>query len=559
MMIIISAIVVSVVLFYFGQVLYQRSVRLRGQLQMARVFTNISHEILTPLTVISASVERLREQEPRFGKDYALMELNINRMVRLMQLILETSKLQSGNLKLLVSQGDVMQYISQTALCIEPLMFKRNLSFNITCTPKSMMGWIDTDKLDKIIYNLLSNAAKYTPPHGHVSLNVQTNKTYDHVIIKVIDDGIGISSQQQKHIFQRFNDGNYRRTNAIGTGLGLSLTHDLVELHGGTITCQSEEGAGTTFTIMLPINKESFNTSQIDEQHHIDTNTSQSTIIDLKDLMPQADEPEPVSLTSIHNDAYRILIVEDNNDLLMLMRSMLSTKYRIFTAHNGKEAIDVIGREDLHLIVSDVMMPDMDGNELTRILKSTPEWRHLPIILLTAKTQDEDRRQSMLLGADDYIKKPFRLGELELRINNIIENRKRIHHDESGDKDNGNDTPHEQTAEELFLGQTHDCVMNHLADYDFNRNTFAQEMGMSDSTLYNRLRSLTGMSVSAYIRDIRMKEAYKIAQSTPQIRVSDLAYRVGFQDPKYFATCFRKEFGIQPSEFMEKQQSQTGT
>ena len=205
------------------------------------------------------------------------------------------------------------------------------------------------------------------------------------------------------------------------------------------------------------------------------------------------------------------------------------------------------------------MMPDMDGNELTRILKSTPEWRHLPIILLTAKTQDEDRRQSMLLGADDYIKKPFRLGELELRINNIIENRKRIHHDESGDKDNGNDTPHEQTAEELFLGQTHDCVMNHLADYDFNRNTFAQEMGMSDSTLYNRLRSLTGMSVSAYIRDIRMKEAYKIAQSTPQIRVSDLAYRVGFQDPKYFATCFRKEFGIQPSEFMEKQQSQTGT
>ena len=552
MIILLSAIVVSVVLFYIGRVLYQRSLRVRGQLQMARLFTNISHEMLTPLTVISASVERLRGQEPRFGKDYALMDLNIDRMVRLMQQILETSKLQSGNLKLLVSQGDVMQYISQTALCIEPLMFKRGLSFNITCTPKSMMGWIDTDKLDKIIYNLLSNAAKYTPPNGHVSLIVKTNKTYDHVIIKVVDDGIGIPVQQQKHIFQRFNDGNYRRANTIGTGLGLALTHDLVELHGGTIKCQSEEGVGTTFTVMLPINKESFSTSQIDDQHHIDANASRSTIIDLKDLMPQADEPEPVSLTSAHSDAYTILIVEDNNDLLMLMRSLLSTKYRILTAHNGKEAIDVIGREDLDLIVSDVMMPEMDGNELTRQLKSTPEWRHLPIILLTAKTQDEDRKQSMLLGADDYIKKPFRLGELELRIDNIIENRKRIHHDESGDKDNSGESLREPTAEELFLSQAYDSVMSHIADGDFDRSAFAQAMGMSDSTLYNRLRSLTGMSVSAYIRDIRMKEAYKIAKSTPQIRVSDLAYRVGFQDPKYFATCFRKEFGIQPSEFIEQ-------
>ena len=554
------AVALVILLIWAGRELYQRSVRLRNRLQMERIFTNISHELLTPLTVISASLERLREQEPRFKSDYALIELNIDRMVRLLQEILETSKSQAGELKLLVSQGDIMQYVSQTALCMQPLMAKRNINFTIQCEPKSMMGWIDTDKLDKIIYNLLSNAAKYTPDNGSVTLQVRTNKNYDHAIIRVSDTGIGISPNRMKRLFHPFFDGDYRQMHTMGTGLGLALTRDLVYLHGGTIRCDSKEGEGTTFTLSIPINKEAFNKAQIDEAHQISSIKPFSYISDLEELLPHQETLEAKRLTKHPDeDTYNILLVEDNNELLMVMSTLLSNKYQVYTAHNGIEALDVIQREDLDLIISDVMMPEMDGNELTREIKSSANFSHLPIILLTAKTQEEDRKESMKIGADDYITKPFKMGDLELRINNIIENRKRIRREfksqtieESRLKSQL--MPH--NPDEEFLRKCIDCVFAHLSDADFDRDAFASEIGASASTLYNKLRSITGMNVSSFIRDIRMKEAKRMAQVQPDLRVSDLAYKVGFKDPKYFATCFKKEFGIQPSEYLEQMSKQ---
>lgn len=522
-------------------------------MQMNAIYTNITHELLTPLTVISASVERLRTQEPDYGKDYDLMQLNIERMVRLLQQILETSKSQSGELKLLVSQGDVMQYIQQTALCIEPLMAKKGHEFTIHCTPESMMGWIDTDKLDKIIYNLLSNAAKYTQKeNGKVMLDVQTNKRYDHIIIKVSDNGIGIPQDKMKKLFHRFYDGAYRRQQTIGTGLGLALTRELVFLHGGNIDCESEEGKGTTFTVTLPINKEAFNASQIDETHKIDINTARSAILDIANLLhkqPEEEETEPDS--NLDEDAYKLLIVEDNIELLMLMSQLLGTKYHIKTATNGKEALEIIRKDELDMIISDVMMPVMNGLELTNEVKSDPNLQHLPIILLTAKTQDEDRNEALQIGADSYVTKPFKISDLELRINNIIENRKRVQEEFLNQMGELPQPEKEPTADELFMKRALDCVYAHLDDSDYDRDTFAADMGASGSSLYNKLRALTGLNVSAFIRDIRMKEAMRIAQQQPDIRISDLAYKVGFKDPKYFATCFKKEFGIQPSEFIE--------
>ncbi len=539
-----------------GLHLYRRSVRIVNRLQMERTFTNLSHELLTPLTVISASVERLRQQEPGFATDYALMELNINRMVRLLQEILETSKLQTGELKLRVSQGDVMEYIRQTGLCLEPLMSKRKLDFSIKCTPTSMMGWIDTDKLDKIIYNLLSNAAKYTSEGGVVSLFVHTNQHYDQVIIKVIDTGIGMTDEQQKHLFQRFYDGDYRQMRTTGTGLGLPLTRDLVFLHGGNIVCESEKGKGTTFTVTIPINKEAFSSSQIDESHPIDMTVPRTTIIDIGTLQTDEHQEQRAERESADEDLYRILLVEDNIELLMLMQALLSQKYHVRTAKNGREALEVIAKEDLDLVVSDVMMPEMDGNELTKNIKQSPDSSHLPVILLTAKMSDEDREESLIIGADDYITKPFRMGDLELRINNIIENRKRILREYKSQTVEETrlrtQVPSEPTPDELFLRRAIDCAYSHLDDSEFDRDTFAVEMGASASTLYNKLRSLTGLNVSAFIRDIRMKEAKRLAQTQPDLRVSDLAYKVGFKDPKYFSTCFKKEFGMQPSEFLEQ-------
>ena len=542
--------------FYIGRRLYQRSVRMRNRLHMERVYTNITHELLTPLTIISASVEHLRMEEPKYGYDYDMMQLNIQRMVRLLQQILETSKSQAGELKLLVSHGDVMKYIRETAQTIEPLMQKKGLTFNISCKPESMMGWIDTDKLDKIIFNLLSNAAKYTEKEGLVELIVRTNKTFDQIIIQVRDNGIGIPKERQKGLFHRFYDGEYRNRNTFGTGIGLSLTRDLVYLHNGSISFESEEGKGTTFFIELPINKEAFAQSQIDEKNKINIHIPQSVILDFSELEQKSTE-ELAQEREAEENSYKLLVVEDNVELLMLMQQLLRHNYRVYTAQNGREALQVVHSTDLDLIISDVMMPEMNGYELTEAVKSDQDYSHLPIILLTAKIQDTDREEALKVGADDYIAKPFRLSDLQLRIDNIIANRQRIQREfkqqtiaEAQQKVQETPSPDNE-----FLKRAIQCVNDHLDDADFDRDAFAREMGASQSTLYNKLRATTGMNVSSFIRNIRMKAIDDIIRQQPDLRVSDLAYKVGFKDPKYFATTFKKEFGMQPKEYIEKMRS----
>jgi len=520
---------------------------------MSAIYTNITHELLTPLTVISASVDKLRDVAPSHTRDYDLMQLNIQRMVRLLQQILETNKSEAGELKLLVAQGDVMKYIRETAECLEPLLSRKRQKFVVTCVPSSMMGWIDTDKLDKIIYNLLSNAAKYSNEGGEVTIKAQTNKTYDHIRIEVSDTGDGIPPEQMKHLFQRFHDGEYRRHKTLGTGLGLALTHDLVFLHGGTIKCDSEIGKGTTFTVTLPINKESFQPEQIDEKHTIDLSIPKNAIIDVQALVPDVNNDEDNLLEQSDEDIYRLLIVEDNVELLMLMRQLLRPTYRVYVAKNGLEAIEIIRQKDLDLIISDVMMPEMDGYELTAAVKNDPDYNHLPIILLTAKTQEEDEEEALRIGADEFLTKPFRLGDLKLHIDNIIENRKRIQKEYSQESaaETRQKVAAPKTPDEIFLNRALELVIEHLADEEYDREALASDMGASSSTVYNKLRSITGLNVSSFIRDIRLKEARRMAEEDPKLRVSDLAYKVGFRDPRYFSTCFKKQFGVQPKEYME--------
>ena len=324
-LLLIGFVSLLLIMIPIGRWLYLRSVRLRNRLHMSYLFTNITHELLTPLTILAASTEQLRITHPEGKQELDLMELNINRIMRLLQQILETSKSQEGGMKLLVSYGDVMNYITETARCTEPLMRRKNLTFTINCKPESMMGWIDTDKLDKIIFNLLSNAAKYTPEGGQVTLDVATNRYYNHVTIRVSDNGIGFAKDKMKHLFSRFYDGDYRRSQTFGTGLGLALTRDLVYLHKGTIDCKSIEGQGTTFTIDLPISKEAFAPSQIDEKNNIQVKVPSGNILDLpynapKELSDEGQYPR------LDNDAHTVLIVEDNQELMMLMRQLLRTK-----------------------------------------------------------------------------------------------------------------------------------------------------------------------------------------------------------------------------------------
>lgn len=551
--------------------LSQRYMKLRQKAQMNMMFTSITHEMLTPLTILSASIEHLREKEPKYKAQYALMEINIQRSVRLLQQVLETTKSQDGRLRLLVSNGDVMAYIRNTARTIIPLMAQKHLHFSIKCQPESMMGWIDTDKLDKIIFNLLSNAAKYTTgENGLIELNVRTNSHYDKVIIEVKDNGSGIPKSRQKHLFELFYDGEYRRLNTMGTGLGLALTRELVFLNNGNISFESEEGKGTTFTIVLPINKESFEDSQIDEENKVDINKPLSAVLDVdaddplfdKDFVltdkigkneGEAPMKSAISEDLGDDDAYKILVVEDNVELLMMMKHLLSRKYHVATAQNGKEAVEQIQKSELDLIISDVMMPEMDGYELVKYVKKSSDYRHLPIILLTAKVQETDKMKALTVGADEYMSKPFKIKELQLRIDNLIENRQRISREfkKQTIEDVRSKSVSMPSLEKEFLDKAIACVHKHLDDSDYDRESFASDMGMSSSSLYNKLRAVTGMNATSFIRDIRMKEACRLVKSTPGIRVSDLAYKVGYKDPKYFATTFKKEFGMQPSEYIE--------
>ena len=533
-----------------------RNQRLKEKAKMSMLFTNITHELLTPMTIISASVEHLKEVEPKHEMEYALMELNIQRSVRLLQQILETSKSNEGRLKLLVSNGDVMAYIKETARCIVPLMTQKKMQFNVTCSPESMMGWIDTDKIDKIIFNLLSNAVKYTNREdGRIDLTVKTNSYYDQIIIEVKDNGCGIPAKRQKHLFELFYDGDYRRFNAMGTGVGLSLTRDLVYLIGGTISYKSKENEGTSFIVTLPIGKEAFEPSQIDEKNRININIPQSAIFDFspQSLVEAADDI--LNSDSVaDDDSNKILIVDDNNELLMLMKQLLKSKYHVLTANNGLKALEIIKNNDLDLIVSDLMMPEMDGWELTEKIKTNKDYSHLPIILLTARTQEEDKRKSLVIGADEYMCKPFKMSELTLRIKNIIENRNRIRRDFTSKSIEEVERPASNIAsiDNELLQKAIECMRQHLGDSEYNRDNFAADMGMSASSLYNKLRSITGLSVSSFMRDIRMKEACRIAREHPNIRISELAYKVGYKDPKYFATTFKKDVGMQPTEYIEK-------
>ena len=241
----------------------------------------------------------------------------------------------------------------------------------------------------------------------------------------------------------------------------------------------------------------------------------------------------------------------------MLMQQLLKRNYHVYIARNGNEAMRVIREKELDLIISDIMMPEMDGIELTKAVKADPNTNHLPIILLTAKTQEEDEKEALQSGADEYLRKPFRLGDLKLRIDNIIENRKRMQTEYSqlSAEEEAKHIAKTPSPDESFVNHVLEHIHKHIDDESYDRDALAADMGTSASTLYNKLRSITGMNVSAFIRDVRMKEARRLGMENPNLRVSDLAYSVGFHDPRYFATCFKKQFGTQPKEFLESLQN----
>lgn len=525
---------------------YKNHLKTKNRLQMQVIFTNITHELLTPLTVILAAIDELRQKAPEHEGNYQLMQNNITRVTHLLREILEVRKAQAGQLKLLVAEGDIAQFLRTTCENLRPMAGFHHVDFNINIPEQEIWGWFDIDKMDKIVYNLLSNAFKYNQEKGHVdiSLTVKAGRA----IIKIADSGIGISIEKQRKLYTRFLDGDYRKEGTTGTGIGLSLTFDLVKLHHGDIDCQSEKGKGTTFTVTIPLNKREYRPEEIDETHKPKA-VEKKFIQHIEKEMYEEDEQDE------EGERYRILLVEDNEQLLQTMKRMLSKRYQVLTARDGKQALHTIMKEPLDVVVSDVMMPVMDGIELTHHIKQEPNYKQLPIILLTAMTREEDRDKAYASGADEYITKPFRMTSLKRRIDNIIENRQRIRERFTAQKDFKVEEQHYSSPDEAFVQTAINCVKEHMADSEYDRQKFATDMYMSGSTLYNKLRALTGQTVVGFIASIRLKEAYQILQQDPEKPVHEVAAMVGFNSPKYFSKCFKKEFGILPREFNDKEET----
>ena len=529
---------------------YIRSIRIRQQVQKNKVFADIIHELLTPLTILSASVEHLRLRQPEEQKEYDLMHLNIQRSIRLLQQFMETSREEEQDTKLHVSNGDVMRRIIETARCTEPLMSSKKLTFTIHCKPESMMGWTDLDKLDKIIFNLLSNAAWNTPEHGKVSLDVNTNANYDRIIIRVSDTGKGLSKELVRHMQTPFTRDDHWRKQVFSSERSLSIVHDYVYQHNGTIQCKSIDGQGTTFLLEMPINKESFRTDQIDESRIMDPSMAEGQVLDVsQDMVNSLSEQEQSEAEN--RNAHTILVIESNNELRALMQVMLRTKYNIHTVSKGQEALDTIREKSFDLIVCDSRLDDMDGYELTTHIKHDTDYSHLPVVLLTNNMPEENSQKALEAGADNHVAKPFRLGELQLIMDNLIANRQRILQALPQVAEDEGVSAYPSELQE-FMERAIRCVNEHLDDGDYDRDAFAADMGASASTLYNKLRAATGMNVTTFIRDIRIKAACRLAKERPDLRVSDIAYRVGFKDPKYFATTFKKVLGVQPKEYFDK-------
>lgn len=510
-------------------------------------FTNITHELMTPLSIILASLENLKS-----GGDkrtlYTVMTANATRLMRLIQQVLEFRKVESGNLKICASYGDISSFLRSCAEAFIPLLGKRRQLLSFESVPDIIFGFFDADKLDKIVYNLLSNAAKYTPEGGQICVRAALADEYT-LQIDVTNTGELMTQKTIDGLFKRFYEGDYRRHNTIGTGIGLALVKDLVALHHGTIEAFSNEQTGNCFRIMLPVNKETYRQGELDETVTAQRQTAFPVPIYINET-EEGDEPD--EKTELHPVDYTLLIVDDNEELCMLFSNLLSNYFRVKTAINGRQALEVLQEGGIDLVVSDIMMPEMDGIELCRYIKNKFEYCHIPVILLTAKRAEESQIEGYNSGADGYISKPCNFSLLYVQIVNCLKRQERKGADFRKQVVFEVDKLEYTSLDETFLQRAIDCVNAHLNDVEFGQAEFVNEMGTSRTVLTEKLKSLTGLTPSAFLLNVRLTAACKLMDRRNKVRIAELAVAVGFNDPKYFSTCFKKKYGMTPKEYMEQ-------
>jgi len=511
-----------------------------------RYFTNISHELLTPLTIIMLLIENLQKKNSSDSSQFEIMKDNIIRLKRLIQQILVFRKTESGNMKLKIRQNDIVAFINNICQSnFRPLINEKEINFSIDSEYENYIAYFDPDKLDKVIYNLLSNAFKHTPRKGSISVKMIFVPRLDNIFMRlsVSDTGDGIAEQDIPHIFKRFY---ISRTSdqSQSHGIGLALTHDLLQIHKGSIEVKSQLGEGAVFTVEIPITQGCYTEEDLWTEE-LETNE-----------VLQISEVSPIEVTAEIQDEpkvkqnFTILVVEDNQELKNLIVDYFSNGYNVLNADNGVEAMEVVTNNEIDLIISDVMMPEMDGLTLCKILKNDVATSHIDVLMLTAKNSTEDRIDCYNAGADAYIAKPFEMAVLNARIRNLIQRRLQKTNDFKNNKEINITTMEYGSIDEVFLSQAVLKVEEKLSDDTFDFDQFAIDMVTSKSTLYRKLKSLTGLSPVEFIRNIRLKHAAQMLINNKG-NISDIAFSVGFNDPKNFSKCFKAEFGLTPSEYQK--------
>jgi len=513
-------------------------------------FTNISHELRTPLTLILGPLEEvLLSPKLQFTvkAQLEMVKKNTMRLLRLVNQLMDFRKIEEAKMKLRASENNITAFVTDISNAFTELAVTKKITYRTDSKEKELLAWFDVNMMDKILFNLLSNAFKYTGEHGFINVLVSKDESNKNAVIKIEDSGIGMSPEAIEHAFDIFyqgNDGSYK-----GTGIGLALSKELITLHHGTIAVHSKKGEGATFEVRFPLgNAHLDETEMVTDAADYNVNYEDAKIYlnETAVLQPLPGEEAPAA-----GKENSVLIIEDNPEVRMFVKNQLSRNYEIIEAENGNMGLHLAYEIVPDLIISDIMLPGKDGMMITETLKNDVRTSHIPIIILTAKGSIEQQIEGLKINADAYIVKPFNIQYLEENIKNLLRNREALKGHYSSE------LPHEsqrnavsKKIDRKFVNEFSAIIENNISNEDFSVNDICKELGISRVQLYRKVKAVLGYNINEYILDVRMQKAKHLLLNE-DLSISEISYKVGFSSPAYFATVFKSKFGVTPKAFKE--------
>lgn len=535
---IILLLLIGIMVYIYRTILMKRRIEEEANKAKLQFFTNISHELRTPLTLIADPVNYIIHDDNLNSQQRSMLQIvqrNVLVLTQLVSEILDFRKVQNGKMELRLSDFNLAESMKQWIKLFSVSAQKKHIAISMDA-PDTIMLRADQDKIERICYNLLSNALKYTSEGGEITLTAKEEN--GRVMISVADNGCGISSDELPYIFDRF----YQAKNAgRGTGIGLAIVKAFTELHHGEVSATSIEGKGSTFTIHIPVRQKGEVTNQPTEK--IEQLVEPSSAEEVPNQARHIDE----LIQPYQTDKPEVLIIDDNIDIRTYLRSVLSEKYNVSEAADGKVGLELARKIVPDIVLSDIMMPVMDGLAFCQQLKTDKAISHIPVILLTARSLDEQRAEGYEHGADAYLSKPFSLRLLLSRIDNLIESRKKLNQTWSKGVEDDEIGNISNEIDKSFLKQLRKIIQENLANSDLSVEQIGDEIGLSRVQLYRKVKALTGYSPVEIVRKARLTRARHLLQTTERT-VSEVAYAVGFSTPSYFSKCYKDEFGESPKK-----------